>query len=331
MRFVYLCVASNPDKDHVICQHQKQFEMKKNFFSLSFLLLLYLCACNSSDTGKTAENKPQTTPEFKGVFINGDSLHYIDIGKGEPVVFVHGALSDYRTWKAQVDSFAKNYRVIAYSRRYAWPNQKTKMDSSKHSFASHAKDLAEFIKALKLEPVHLVGHSSGAYIALLTAIAHPELMRSLTLGEPPVMSLLPPPSPNDPNPFAKAAEAFANNEEEKAVSYFLEVVMGDSSYFSKLSQPDREIMMMNTQEARANITVQNIMPLTTCDDLKKISCPVLLLGGDKSPPFLPLIINKMEPCLSNKEKATLHNTSHGLEYENPEEFNKVVLGFIDKY
>jgi pimeloyl-ACP methyl ester carboxylesterase len=107
--------------------------------------------------------------------------------------------------------------------------------------------------------------------------------------------------------------------------------MGDSSYFSRLSQSDRELMMMNTQEARANITIQNIMPPITCNDLKKINCPVLLLGGSKSPSFLPLIINKMEPCLINKEKAILPHTSHGLEYENPSEFNKVVLRFIDKH
>jgi pimeloyl-ACP methyl ester carboxylesterase len=285
--------------------------MKKNFFP--------------PGSGASSE------PEVKSIFINGDSIHYIDIGKGDPVVFVHGALGDYRTWRAQVESFANNYRVIAYSRRYAWPNQQTIIDSSKHAFTSHAKDLAEFLKKLNLEPAHLVGHSSGAYITLLAAIDHPELVRSLTLGEPPVMSLLPPPSPNDVNPFEKAVEAFANNEQEKAVSYFLSVVTGDNSYFSRLSQSDREIMMMNTQEAMANITVENIMPPITCNDLKRINCPVLLLGGGKSPSFLPFIINKMEPCLSNKEKATLPNTSHGLEYENPSEFNKVVLGFIDKH
>jgi pimeloyl-ACP methyl ester carboxylesterase len=291
--------------------------MKKNFFP-------------HSDAAK-AQSGASTEPEVKSISIDGDSIHYIDIGKGDPVVFVHGALGDYRTWQAQIDAFAKNYRVIAYSRRYAWPNQQTAIDSSKHAFASHAKDLAEFLQKLNLEPVHLVGHSSGAYIALLAAIDHPELMRSLTLGEPPVMPLLPPPSPNDVNPFAEAAEAFANDEQEKAVNYFLSVVTGDSSYFSRLSQSDRELMMMNTQEAKANITVENIMPPVTCDDLKKINCPVLLLGGGKSPSFYSLIINKMEPCLSNKEKATLPNTSHGLEYENPSEFNKVVLGFIDKH
>ena len=81
-------------------------------------MLVYLCSCNNSNTVATAQNEIQAAPEVKAVFINGDSLHYIDVGKGDPVVFVHGGIGDYRTWGAQMDTFAKNHRVIAYSRRY---------------------------------------------------------------------------------------------------------------------------------------------------------------------------------------------------------------------
>jgi pimeloyl-ACP methyl ester carboxylesterase len=55
------------------------------------------------------------------------------------------------------------------------------------------------------------------------------------------------------------------------------------------------------------------------------------LQGDRSPLFLTSIINELDRCLSNREIATLKNTTHGLEYENPAEFNKIVLGFIDKH
>jgi non-heme chloroperoxidase len=282
------------------------------------------------DISKAGENSSQTVPEVKSVLINGDDIHYIDKGEGIPVVFVHGALSDYRTWRGQVDSFAKKYRVIAYSRRYAWPNLRATMDSSKHLFASHASDLAEFLKMLDLEPAHIIGHSSGAYISLLAAIKHPEFVRSLTLAEPPIMPLLPPPPADGVNPFSQAVEAFAKNDEQKGISSFLSVVMDDGSYFSKLPEYDREIMMMNSQEARANITL-DVMPPITCDDLRSLQCPVFLLGGDKSPAFLAAILNEMEPCLNNQEKAFLTDTSHGLAYENPSEFNKAVLGFIDKH
>jgi hypothetical protein len=50
-------------------------------------------------------------------------LHYFERGQGEPVVFVLGALDDYRAWNAQISPFAEHFRVIAYSRRYNFPNK----------------------------------------------------------------------------------------------------------------------------------------------------------------------------------------------------------------
>ena len=307
--------------------------MKKNFFSLSFLLLLlYLCACNNSDTGTATQNETQTAPEVKSVFINGDSLHYIDIGKGDPVVFVHGMFGDYRTWGAQMDTFAQNHRVIAYSCRYAFPNNQI-MDSTAstagYSVSDHAKDLAEFIKALNLQPAHVVGHSWGAYIALVATMDHPELVRSLTLGEPGVWSLLGDVPGGDTilnnfgTAFMPAEEAFKINDKEKGLKLFFAAVMGDSLYFTNLPQGQREIMM-------ANIKYRSDAQPITCDDVKKIKAPVLLLQGDRSPLILPLIIGELERCLTKREKVTIPNSSHGLEYDNPVEFNKVVLGFIDK-
>lgn len=313
--------------------------MKKNFSFLIFLLLLFcLCSCNTSNTTATTENEKYATPEVKSIFINGESIHYIDVGKGDPVVFVHGAVGDYRTWGTQMDTFAKKHRVIAYSRRFAYPNKQTINDSADLTVIAHAKDLSEFLKALNLGPVHLVGHSFGASTALLTTMDHPELVRSLTLGEAFVPSLL----QNIPGgdtilnnfitkTFTPVVEAFKNNSKEKAVQALISGVMDDSLYFSRLSQQDRENMMANTSELKGITSSKNIFTPVSCDDLKKIKVPVLLLKGDRSPSILSLITDELTRCLGNRENATLPNTSHGLEYENPSEFNKIVLGFIAKH
>lgn len=311
--------------------------MKKNLFYLTSLLLFCLYSCNSSDRGKTAKNEKEVVPEVKSIFINGDSIHYIDIGKGDPVVFVHGALGDFRTWGAQMDTFAQNHRVIAYSRRFAYPNKQVINDSADLTVISHSKDLSEFLKALNLEQVHLVGHSYGAFTALLATINDPKLVRSLTLGEPRVISLLQNVPGGDTilnnlitKAFLPAAEAFKKNNDEKAVDAFVGGVIGDSTFFSKLPQKDRAIMMVNMPELKGILFSKNAYPPLTCDDLKKIKVPVLLLTGDRSPLFFTSITSELNRCLSNKKSVTLPNSSHGLEFENPVEFNKMVLGFIDK-
>ena len=208
-----------------------------------------------------------------------------------------GQLGDYRTWGAQMDTFSKNHRVIAYSRRFAYPNKQMINDSADYSVTPHAKDLAEFIKALNLEPVHLVGHSYGAFTALLTTIDHPDLVRSLMLGEPPAISLLENVPGGDTilNNFVTkvsmpTAEAFKNNNNEKAVHIFVGGVMGDSSFVSEMPAQARETMMDNTLELRGFGFTKNLFPPITCDDLRKIKTPVLLLQGDRSPILFSSII-----------------------------------------
>ena len=90
-------------------------------------------------------------------------------------------------------------------------------------------------------------------------------------------------------------------------------------------------MMANLAEIKGILARQDIFTPVTCDEIKKINAPVLLLKGDKSPVVFSITINELNRCLSNKEIAILPNTSHGLEYENPVEFNKAVLGFIAKH
>ena len=311
--------------------------MKKNFFPLGFFwVLFYLCSCNNNTAKKQSETVSES--ELKSVFINGDSIHYIDVGEGDPILLVHGVMGDYRTWEAQTDAFSRNHRVIAYSLRYGYPNKQILDSTADYSVNQNSKDLTELIKALNLKAVHLVGHSSGAFAALLTTMENPELISSITLGEPPVMPLLKnvPGGDTLEQNFGKTIlpgiEAFKNNEDEKAAEIFANAVMGDSQYFAKRSQRIREIIMANTVQLKGSMLYPKTgFPDISCDDLKKIKTPVLLLQGDRSPLFFIKIIDELDRCLSNKERVTIPNASHGLEYENPAEFNKVVLDFIDKH
>ena len=63
---------------------------------------------------------------FEGVrtaAVDGIALAYREQGEGEAVVFVHGSASDLRTWDQQLPAIGTRYRAIAYSRRFARPNE----------------------------------------------------------------------------------------------------------------------------------------------------------------------------------------------------------------
>jgi len=90
-------------------------------------------------------------------------------------------------------------------------------------------------------------------------------------------------------------------------------------------------MLTNTAEVKHNLFHPSPSREITCDDLKKIKIPTLLIQGEKSIAFFTLINDELNRCLTNREKAVLRNAAHGLEFENPTDFNKIVLGFIDKH
>jgi pimeloyl-ACP methyl ester carboxylesterase len=125
-------------------------------------------------------------PEIR---VNGVDLFYVDQGAGAPVVFVHGAWMDLRYWEPQREAVAAKYRFIAYTLRYhgaaRWPD-----DGQLYSTVTHLTDLTAFIRRLNAGPVHLVGLSMGGRLATLTALEHPDLLRSLTVLEPPLDDLL---------------------------------------------------------------------------------------------------------------------------------------------
>lgn len=63
--------------------------------------------------------------DVKRISINDTDLAYVEFGQGEPVIFVHGGLQDYRMWSEHLTKFAERYRAIAYSRRNNYPNDRS--------------------------------------------------------------------------------------------------------------------------------------------------------------------------------------------------------------
>ena len=115
--------------------------------------------------------------------VNGIPVSYVEDGSGPPLVFVHGAVGDLRVWEPIREPIASRHRFVAPTLRYfgtgEWPDE-----GGRFSVDTHADDIAAFIEALDLGPVHLVGWSYGGNIAVAVALAHPEVVRSLILFEP---------------------------------------------------------------------------------------------------------------------------------------------------
>jgi len=272
--------------------------------------------------------EPKLPADLKKVAVaDGVELHYIEKGKGVPVIFVHGGGGDYSSLEPHLGPFAESYRAIAYSCRYNYPN--TNKLQPNYSFAVAAEDLAGLIQKLELGKVHVVGHSLGGRTALFLAVKHPELVRSITLCDPAAFFKGDPVNEVVTRSFKAARAAFEKGNTEEALEAILEVPAGRKVKFAQIPEAGRMRVMRNVGEFEA-LAKGDLTSELDREAVKKIAVPTLLIFGEKSPPIFKKIEEGLTSVLpeKNRKLVILRDAGHGFPMTHAEPFRKEVLEFL---
>ena len=269
--------------------------------------------------------------KLKKTRVNGAQLAYVDIGKGQPIVLVHGALSDYRQWAPQIEALSKHYRIIAYSRRYHYPNPPAG-DNADYSYEVNEADLVGLIRSLHLGKVHLLGHGYGGFVATLVARDHPEMVRTLILAEPGVYSMIP--WKKDRKAAVEGLKAAAASsgaavragDFERAAKDFYGMVQGNAGAFDSLPEEQRRIMRDNAGTLLLGIEPPPAFP---CEQVHRLVTRTLLIEGDAASRNEHAAIEGLDRCLPNRFRAVIKDASRVVNRGNPDAFNDAVIQFIE--
>jgi non-heme chloroperoxidase len=269
------------------------------------------------------------------VRVNGVELHYIERGKGEPLILLHGGQGDYRSWPQQMEALAPRYRVISYSRRYHYPNTNP-LTASDHSALIDAADLAALIAELRLGPVHLVGTSYGAFTALAFAVEHPELVRSLVLAEPPILRWVAH-TERGGTLFKEfmtgvqqpAAKAFASGNDEAAMRIFIDAFDGVGT-FAALSAERRTVVLQNAGFFKAGTSSSDPFPNLPKERVRRLRMPILIVRGDGTDELHRLVTEEVGRVVPDAERVTIPQAGHGSPRQNPQAFNAAMLDFLGR-
>jgi pimeloyl-ACP methyl ester carboxylesterase len=291
---------------------------------LAFLLLFSLLLCAQT----IAQNIQPTRIHVRGI-----ELHYIEQGQGEPLILLHGGQGDYRSWEPQLKALSPRFRVISYSRRYHYPNSNP-LTAEYRSANTEADDLAAFIRKLKLGRVHLVGTSIGAFTALVLAVKHPEMVRSLVLAEPPVHAWMrdSPKGAEAYNEFMTtiwepAAEAFKSGSDEAAMRILVDA-FGGKGRFDNLPPEARAVAIANSRFFKAATSSSDPFPNLSKAKVRRLRIPVLVVSGEQTIRIHKLVNEELARLLPKAEHAIIPNAGHGSPRENPQAFNDAVLKFF---
>ncbi|WBF65403.1 MAG: alpha/beta hydrolase [Candidatus Kinetoplastibacterium crithidii] len=260
--------------------------------------------------------------------INNYTLYYNKIGKGKPIVMVHGSLCDSRYWKKQIDIFSNFFEVYLINLRHYWPNDCNSNDES-FSIQQHSDDLISFIKKIIARPVYLLGHSRGGAISIETVIKEPNIVDKLILADPGGFKIEGMDNIfEDRNNFRlRSSKLVTENRQEEGLQLFIDTVSGKNtwakmvSWFKQMVFDNANTLIAQSKEPPLILNIEN---------LSNISMPTLLIGGSLSPSPYPEILNKLQQIIPNNTRINIAGSSHGMNIGSPKIFNSHVCNFLIK-
>lgn len=281
--------------------------MKKYFIGFTCSFFFYLTAFAQDDFAKLqAEFEKMLTDPSNQYGKNNAAGKYYDIrgfkmyvevyGKGEPLLFIHGNGGSINNFTKQIPYFAKNYKVIIADSR---AHGKSTDNGDSLTYEMMADDYAALLDAMKIDSANIVGWSDGGINGILMAIRHPKKVKKLAIT--------------------------GANLRPDTTAVFQEVWdMVTPSYNELKSKKDKNAMEKNGYKL-LRLLVEN--PHIPQNDLHKISCPTLVIGGDhdviKEEHTMEIFKNIPEAYL-----WILPNSGHATAIVYADEFNAKVEAFF---
>jgi pimeloyl-ACP methyl ester carboxylesterase len=247
------------------------------------------------------------------------SLPVVARGAGRTILCIHGSATDRGAFALLLGPLSQGYRVVAYDRRGSL--EAPLAPGERPTTADHAGDAAALLAAGGGGPALVVGSSYGAVVALELALRAPSQVAGLVLCEPPL----------SPRPEVAAApiglgcaleQLAARHGGAAAAELFLRAVLGDGA-FERLPAPIRARTLRSWPQIQADARALAAWSLDRAR-LAWLAAPVLLVGGDRSPPRFGDALDALALVLPDAAQVTLVGAGHAMQIDQPQAFERAV-------
>ena len=254
---------------------------------------------------------------------NGIEINYEIEGDGPVVTFSHSLACTLAMWDEQVRALKNRYRVLRYDTR---GHGQTSAPAGAYTLEQLAEDLKGLLDGLGITATHFVGLSMGGMIGQVFALKHPAMVQSLTLCD--TTSRYP----------AAAAPVWEERIKTVGAKGMEPMVAGtlERWFTAPFRARRRDVierigsMIKGTPPAGYIGCCHAIPKINVTDRLKELRCPALVIVGEEDPGTPVEMARDIHAALPGAQLAILRSASHLSNVEQPEEFNRVLLDFLDK-
>jgi 3-oxoadipate enol-lactonase len=263
----------------------------------------------------------------KYVYVNGTAVHYIhagrttlpgvvpDLGRGELLLFVHGAGSNGNTWHQQLPAFADQHSPLAFD----FPGHgRSGGTEGLQSITAYRHFLATLIDQLCLRPSVLVGHAMGGAVAMELASAHPERVHGLVLVATPARFEV----------SQETLDTWKNVMLGRAQQPFTTTAFSPKTDFAVMRDAWMEQVKTDPRVRYFDLVACN--QFATAEILAAIKAPTLLIAG-RDDGITPLQrVEELHRKIPGSQLVVIDDAGHTVPSEKPVEFNRAITDFLQK-
>lgn len=238
---------------------------------------------------------------------------FIDQGKGQPIVVLHGLFGALSNFQGVIQHFSPNYRIIVpMMPLYTLPMLKTGVKTL-------ATFISEFIDFMKLDNVILLGNSLGGHVALVYAKKHPEKIKAMVLT----------------GSSGLYENAFGGSFPRRGDKEYIRGKIAVTFYDPEMVTDELVDVTFNLVQDRNNLMrvlslAKSAIRHNMRSDLAHFTMPVCLIWGKNDTITPPEVAEEFHEKLPDNELYWIDKCGHAPMMERPEEFNTLLDNWLQK-
>lgn len=263
--------------------------------------------------------------------LNGIQLYYEEHGRGDPVIFAHGAGGNHLSWWQQVPAFSRQYRCITFDHR-GWG---LSLDGDDRGPGAFIEDLTALVDHLDIEKTFLVGQSMGGLTCLGFTVAHPERVRGLVMANTFAGMRREVWLASDEGLRAQVQSVWQRRREDgirRALGKRFASANKDRAFLYKqirmLNEHDPNRLHTESQVQRLRALERTTDTGITRETLASLAAPVLFIGGEHDEVMPVSLMAVARTLIPGARMTVVPDADHSVYFEEPETFNRLVLEFF---
>jgi len=268
-------------------------------------------------------------------FVNGQRIHYVRAGQGDPIVLLHGWPQTWYMWRKIIPELSKKYTVIAPDLRGFGQSSQPRDGYDKLTVT---QDIYELVQSLGFEKIFLVGHDLGGPVAYAYANLHPDDVRGLvildvaiTIDEQEQAKYYKTLFHMSFNARPDIAITLVTGREREYLTHFYRDCYNPGAF--SLQDIDEYIAAFSAPGAmRASMAHYGALPTSfrQMQELAKtkLEMPVLALGGEIS--FGDGVKKSLEQVAIDVRGGTIAGSAHWIAEEQPEALLEKLFAFFEE-